>query len=567
MTRTVGLYLHIILVILAAAGLSACVGTPVERPGTSLGASDIRMPAVTERAKIEGLIALGSPSSLEEAVLRASESTLLPAVDARAYAWVAYELARLAYPELAGGLPPRTDSPPEHPLVRAFIDARNGRATALGPDAGPLFELLPVVGVFRVKTSVSYGAALVAAERFSRFGMDSALAETTRGMALEASGDKAGALVAYSNAETLAPDVYTASLGRTELLISAGRVGEALETLARIGAPANTSLAYRRALAHALYASGKWAEALPLITAVLLEDPMNSRFILLRAHLLIERGEYRQAAPLLDAYARIDASDRLYLLLRARFAMDGSKDRGTAVATVRRGLERHPTDLALTVYAAELLYGGDTRDRAEALMLATRALTLDPRSVKALRILLASDIASGNVEGAVAKADAILAIDPDYPDLESLYKAYRMAGINDSTIKVVQTWRARDPVSEPAILAWLDILVGTNARSAAGELITRYLAARGSAAFRSSLYWYQARLQLDEEQVLASLRSALIENGMNVDALAYMADIYIRRTDYQRARFYLRQAMTIAPDRPDIVERRNTLTQLGVALP
>ena len=240
---------------------------------------------------------------------------------------------------------------------------------------------------------------------------------------------------------------------------------------------------------------------------------------------------------------------------------------GTALATIRRGLERYPNDAGISVYAAELLYSGDSRDRAEALMLAARALTQDPRSVRALRLLLASDIASGNVEGAVAKADAILAIDPDYADLESLYKAYRMAGINESTIKIVRTWRARDPVSESAILAWLGILVETNARTEAAELITRYLAARGGSAFRSSLYWFQSRLQSDEEQVLASLRSALIENGMNVDALAYMADIYIRRTDYQRARFYLRQAMTIAPDRPDIVERRNTLTQLGVALP
>ena len=552
---------------LIALSLGACVGTPPERPGTSLGASDTRLPAVKERSELERLIALGSPAALEEAVLMATASTLLPTVDAKAYAWVAYELARLAYPELAGGLPPRADTPPEHALVRAFIDARNGRSTPLGPDAGPLFELFPALGVFRVKTSASYGAALVAVERFSRFGMDSALGETARGMALEASGDKAGALVAYTNAENLASDVYTASLGRTELLISIGRVDEAMETLARIGSPANASLAYRRAYAHALYASRKWAEALPLITAVLLEDPMNSRFMLMRAHLLIERGEYRQAAPLLDAYARIDASDRMYLLLRARYAMDGSKDRGTALATIRRGLERYPNDAGISVYAAELLYSGDSRDRAEALMLAARALTQDPRSVRALRLLLASDIASGNVEGAVAKADAILAIDPDYADLESLYKAYRMAGINESTIKIVRTWRARDPVSESAILAWLGILVETNARTEAAELITRYLAARGGSAFRSSLYWFQSRLQSDEEQVLASLRSALIENGMNVDALAYMADIYIRRTDYQRARFYLRQAMTIAPDRPDIVERRNTLTQLGVALP
>ncbi|MFH2113873.1 MAG: hypothetical protein ABIJ86_05125, partial [Spirochaetota bacterium] len=170
-------------------GMVSCVGTPPERPGTSLGATDTRLPAVMEKAEVERLIALGSPSALEEAVLMATGSTLLPAVDAKAYAWVAYELARLAYPELAGGLPPRIDAPPEHALVRAFIDARNGRAAPLDPDAGPLFELLPVIGVFRVKTSASYGAALVAAERFSRFGMDSALGETARGMALEASGD------------------------------------------------------------------------------------------------------------------------------------------------------------------------------------------------------------------------------------------------------------------------------------------------------------------------------------------------------------------------------------------
>lgn len=552
---------------IALAGLTACVGTPPERPGTSLASTDTRLPAVKEKSEVERLIALGSPSALEEAALIAAGSTLLPAPDAKAYAWVAYELARLAYPELAGGLPPKADAPSEHPLVRAFIDARNGRAVPQGPDAGPLFELLPVIGVFRVKTSASYGAALVAAERFSRFGMVSAIGETARGMALEASGDKTGALIAYTNAETLAPDVYTASLGRTELLISAGRVAEAMETLARIGPPANASLVYRRAYAHSLYASGRWAEALPLITAVLLEDPMNSRFMLMRAHLLIERGEFRQATPLLDAYARIDASDRLYLLLRARHAMDGSKDRGTAIVTIRRGLGRYPNDAGIAVYAAELLYAGDAKDRAEALLLAARALTLDPRSVRALRILLSSDIASGNVEGAVAKASAILAIDPAYPDLESLYRAYRMAGINEATIGIVRIWRARDPVSESANLAWLEILVETNARTEAAELITRYLAAKGSSAFRSSLYWYQSRLQRDEEQALASLRSALIENGMNVDALAYMADIYIRRTDYQRARFFLRQALTIAPDRPDIVERRNTFTQLGVALP
>ena len=201
MRRRAGMQICAALALVFIPSLVSCVSTPPEGVGTSLGAADTRLPIVKEKAEIERLIALGSPSALEAAVNLASESTLLPQVDAKAYAWVAYELARLAYPELAGGLPPRLEAPPEHPLVQAFIDARNGRSAALGPDAGPLFELLPAISVFRVKTSASYGGALVATERFSRFGMDSALAETARGIALEASSDKAGALLAYTNAE------------------------------------------------------------------------------------------------------------------------------------------------------------------------------------------------------------------------------------------------------------------------------------------------------------------------------------------------------------------------------
>ena len=76
-----------------------------------------------------------------------------------------------------------------------------------------------------------------------------------------------------------------------------------------------------------------------------------------------------------------------------------------------------------------------------------------------------------------------------------------------------------------------------------------------------------SRIKPNEEASLSSLRSALIENGMNVEALMAMSDIYVRRADYQKARFYLKQAMALAPDRPDIAARRDALIQLGVAIP
>jgi hypothetical protein len=54
---------------------------------------------------------------------------------------------------------------------------------------------------------------------------------------------------------------------------------------------------------------------------------------------------------------------------------------------------------------------------------------------------------------------------------------------------------------------------------------------------------------------------------LNVDALAAMTDYYIKIVDYQRARFYLVQALAIAPNRSDLIERRNVLIQLGVSVP
>ncbi|HUW71199.1 MAG TPA: tetratricopeptide repeat protein [bacterium] len=546
---------------------TSCVGTPAPRPGTAMAVSSEVTVAQAERTDVESMIALGSPSSLEHAVQLAQDAKYLSAADAKAYGWVAYEMARLVYPELAGDLPPSPISPPDTPLVRSFIDARNGKAITPGSGSGPLFELFPALSIFRLKTSAATAATLLATERFSRFGLPSAAIKVAQGMALERSGDRSGALDAYAAGESMALDCYPATLGKARMLVELGRGSEALSALEALSGPIGDGLASRRIKAQALYAAGRWTEALPLITAVLLDDPLDSRFALMRAHLLVERGEYKQAAPLLDAYASINPNDRLYIVLRARYSIDGSKDRATATMVLRNGLQLYPDDQDITLLAAEVFSGGDTAERAQAIELANAALTKDPASTRALKVLLSADIAAGDFQSAALHADAILAARPDYADLESLYKAYRGASRFADASKVAQSWRARDPNSEPAALAWASMLIERGEKSAALDMVTKLLAGKGSASYRSMLYWLQSRLQTSEDAILASLRSALVENGMNIDALAAMSDIYVRKADYQRARFYLKQAISIAPDRPDIVERRNVLTQLGVAIP
>ncbi|HPG86573.1 MAG TPA: tetratricopeptide repeat protein [Spirochaetales bacterium] len=555
------------LALAVALASASCVGGPEPRSGTSLSSGTGQGAIQGERAAVEAAIALGSPSSLELAVELAEAASAIPQADARAYGWVAYEMARLVYPELAGGLPPSSMAPPDSPLVRAFIDARNGKQVAPSAAAGPLFELFPALAVFRIKTTDSAGATLAAVERFNRFGLPSAAAELARGIALERSGDLQGAYSAYARAEEAANDCYPATLGGARMLVGLGRGEEALEVASRLDARIVESVAGRRVKAMALYQAKRWAEALPLITAVLLDDPLDSRFALMRAHLLIERGEYKQAAPLLDAYASINPDDRLYILLRARIAMESAKDRSQASAALRRGLTRYPSDPELTLYAAELFAGGDPAERAEALALAQKAYDADPSSIRALRLLLGFDLAAGDYTAAAAKADAVLASGMAFGDTEALYRSYRGAGRSVDALALARSWRAKEPGSEAAAVALATSMVDLGQKAAASELIGTLLASKGTPAYRSTLYWLQSRLQPGDEAALSSLRSALVENGMNIDALAAMSDIYVRRGDYQRARFYLKQAIAISPDRADIVERRNVLAQLGVAIP
>ena len=553
------------LCLVLACGLaSSCVSSPEPRAGSALGTQVSA--AQNDRARIEASILMGSPSSFDSAVSVVLSSSSISKAEAKTYEWLAREMARLAYPELAAPSV-SLDAPPEDALARAFIEARNGRPLAVQPGQGPLYELMPLMAVFRVRTQTAAVAALAAYERFASLGVDSALARYARGIALERAGDSRMALESYRAALDLAAECYPAALAASRLFVDSGKPRDALATLAGIQAAVLETNAYRRAYAYALYGAGNWDEALPLITLVLLDDPLDSRFMLMRAHLLMERAEYKLAAPLLNAYASVDPNDKLYLLLRARYAAEKSKYRARAVAALRKGLERYPNEQTLLLYAAEILFAGDAKERLEAITYAGKALKNDPSSIRALKVLLAADLAAANGPGASARADTILSFYPAYEDYESLYRAYVLAGRQDDALAMARLWREKQPGSETASLAWARLLVDRGNRAEASSFITAQLAAKGSAGYRSNLYFLQSRIQTNEEAALASLRSALIENGLNVDALVAMTDIYIKRADYQRARFYLKQALSLAPDRADLAQRRDTLVQFGVAIP
>lgn len=557
---------YFFLILLSVFSLLGCNTTPRVRTGTAL-ASD--RTSVSEgqaaRDRVESLLVMGSPSSIQEALELSSDSSVLGREESRVYTWIAYEMGRLVYPELIGSDFSVSGTAPDGPLVKAFVDARNGRSLESG--SSPLYEMLPVLGLFRIKTSQIAGTVLAASERFSAWGMDSALVMLARGMALERTGNKNAAIEAYTASLKASDDCYPASLALSVLLSDNNRSAEAIAALRDLPPIIKETHAFKRSWAIALYSSGLWTEALPLVSSALVKDPMDSKLMFIRAHILVEQKDYKQAAPLMDALAAIDPWDKNYLYLKARVAMEQTKDRGTALSALRKGLERNPDDSRLLVYASELLWTGNSAEKNEAVILAGKAIAQNPKNEKAARILLYADIDTGNIENIASRLDSILGSNPDFSDYSLLYRASMAVGRLDDAARTVNIWLLKDPELEEANLALLEIYIEKNERAKANELLNRLLLVKGSSQFRSKLFYQQSRLQTNDDTALAMLRSALIENGMNLDALVASYDIYYRKGDYQRAQFYLKQALGIAPNRPELISRKNALAQQGVAIP
>lgn len=545
---------------------TACVSTPPPPDtGTALVMQGRSEESAAAKAAVEVLLARGTPDSLSRARESAESSKVLSPSDVLAYRWFAVELGRMAYPERMGTAPVAPEPPAGHPWARAFADARTGRIGTPREGADPLELLALASALFRGDSKETARAAAQALELFAQTRLESPLADLLRGVLAERSGSVSSAREWYVAAFVAAPDCYPALFGAARTLIALGRPQEAVNILSASQASFGNSFNWVRLMALALYDSGRYDEAGPFVLRVLSEDPLDSRILLVRADMLVRAGDYRQAAPLLDAYGAVDPADRRYLFLRGRVAWEGSRNKDEALRYFRKLLSIYPDDSETLLAAARILALGTAAERGEAYRMAGRILGKNPEDSGALRILLAEEIRRRDWTSALATLERLRIADPEYRDRASLYLVYRSAGRFEEAFRVASEWRAASPDSEDARIAYIRSLIDRKDTAGARDLIARALTEKGSARFRSGLYFLQSLVQPNDEAALNSLRSSLVENVQNLEALTAMYDIYMRQKDAQKARFYLRQALAVAPDDPGLARRRDELIRLGLA--
>jgi tetratricopeptide (TPR) repeat protein len=260
-----------------------------------------------------------------------------------------------------------------------------------------------------------------------------------------------------------------------------------------------------------------------------------------------------QAQTPLDLYASINSTNRLYLLLRARVQAEGYKNRDAALNYLRSILRTSPNDDEVSVYAARLLMESARQDdQNEGRDLFRRLLGAANPSVTVLGLGLQDAIRRENWREAEGYLTRILAERRSTQDLLNAYTVERGLGNNARALTYARELYERDSANEEGIVAYISALIDTGRQDEAGKMIESRLTQLPGGAAKSRYYYLRSRVRTNEESVMNDLRSSLFEDPRNLKALIAMFEIYHRRRDERRAVYYLKQALALAPDNPQL---------------
>ncbi|MCL2410886.1 MAG: hypothetical protein FWC97_04510 [Treponema sp.] len=313
------------------------------------------------------------------------------------------------------------------------------------------------------------------------------------------------------------------------------------------------SLEIRKELAISFFENRNLQAALPIINEVLISEPRNADFIFMRAFILIEQESFPQAGPALDTLSSINPNNRQYLFLRARLQFEGNRNREAALNYLRSILQTNPNDEEALIYAVTLLLESPRpADHIEGRELLQRLRTLSGSSINVMSLSLRDAVTRESWQEALGFLNNILAVRRTVQDLIDGFHIERALGNNARALVFARELYAQDPSNNEYVLIFISSLIDNGRNDEASRLLEERIRATGRGPMLSRFYFLRSRLQTDENAALSDLRASLFEDPRNLDALIAIFQIYHRRRQERRAVHYLRQALAIAPNHPQL---------------
>lgn len=534
-------------------------------------AESIKLPSVKNQRtyfyKIDAVIMNdvenGSPDALRSAMsaLRQARGSELEETE-KVLVFVSSEIMKLVWPseKITWDIPSVME---DTPYTGALNSVRQGVFDSSTGNVDFLTTLLPALVILNNTADVSvYENCEKAVKAALEIKNDSVLANYIMGCIYEKMHD-------YENSEKYLEIAYNASskvdeigLAYARVLRNNGKLQVASSILGGINSGTN-DIAILKQNAFIAFDSKDYDAAELYVARVLQQTPNDLEFLLFRARILIEKNDYIHAVSLLDVYARQDNTSIDYLVLRARVQLDWSKNTTAATETVEKALQLYPDNTDALMFAARISAETDAPVAGKyADELAVRVLEKVPGNPEAMTYALDGLIQRENWQEAYAASKNLISLGEVSPAVVEKYVniCLKLGKLNEAYEYAKSRYDA-NPSDETLLQAYILAYSRVGNRDAVLKYIDSLMGS-ASAKVKSNLYYRRSFLQLTEEKALADLRSSLISNPRNSDALFRLYELYYAKQDYRKAQYYLRQVVAINPNDSSFKKLNEALTKL-----
>lgn len=519
------------------------------------------------------LVENGSPESLKTAMQKIRKSESEYTENEKILIATATEIMQIVWPTEKVTWSSYTVTQ-DNPYLGAINSAKKGVFDSSTGNVDFLTTLLPSLVILTSKVNASVYADCEKAIIDSLFyNYNSCLANYMAGVLYEKTERYSESESYLAKAYYDAPKNIELALEYSKVLGKLGRAEEAKKIIASLAGAGGTEAGSAYSVANDLlilkqnayiaFDTGNYTEAEECVAKVLQQTPNDLEFVLFRAKIFMAKNDYIHAVSLLDMYSRQNDTNHDYLILRAKVQLEWSKNTSAATDTIEKALQLYPTSDEALMIAAKIAAATDSPVAGKyADELAGLVLANNPGNAEALVYALDGLIKRENWISAYSNSSVLIKKSPD--DAEIVMRHVKVClQLNKKTeaLDAATKAYASNSSDETIAQAYVYAYTETNSRENSLALVEKLMNG-ASPKMKSYLLYRRSYLQKTEDASLADLRSSLIANPRNSEALFRLYEVYYAKHDYRKAQYYLRQVVALNPNDGSAKKLNEALTQL-----
>lgn len=513
-------------------------------------------------SEIISLVEKGSPSSLQEAMSKIRKNESDYTENEKVLIAISTEIMKTVWPSQKITWN-SFETKDDNPYIGAIKSAKSGIFDTSTGNTDFFSTILPAFVIFKNSFNPNdYDLCKTATENALSIHQDSVLAIYMMGLIYEKNNELENALNFYKKAYNLDEPAQELSLAYARILQKTGNLELASSIMKKFSSETN-SLEILKQNAYISFSNKDYDLAEQYVARVLQQTPNDLEFVLFRVRILVEKKDYIHAVSLLDVYERQNDTNLDYLILRAKVQLDWSKNTNAATETIEKAIELYPDNSEILMIAARISSMTDSPVAGRyADELSEKVLEKEPDNADALEYALKGFSQRKNWKEAYEISSRLVQKENFSSDVAIQHvKICLELGKKSEAYDFSRKLYNENPNDEKLLEAYILAYSQTGNRDSVIKYIDS-LMENSSSKVKSFLYFRKSFLEYSEENALSDLRSSLISNPRNSDALFRLYEIYYDKKDYRKAQYYLRQVVAINPNDTSVKKLNEALTKL-----